>query len=444
MRYTSLKLLSINKEVKKYLQNTLWIMGGKITSLGVGFVVTVIVARYLGPEDFGIFSYALSISALFSAVGHMGLSGLIVREIIKKPDERGVTLGTTLGLKFIGMVLSYTLLLVYAIIYEEVSSSEFTVLVIAGAILLFRPFDIIDFWFQAFLKAKYVTYALLWALAVSSVLKLFFVFSSLSVVYFVSANLIQAIAMAIAFLFIYMTKSELEITKWSFSWSKAKELFSQGWVIYLGSIFAVIYLKVDQVMLRWLEGSEAVGIYAAAAQLSEAWYFVPTAIVSSFFPKLIKLREENSEQFNKRLQQLFDLLFILALGVAVIMSLLSEWVVGFLFGVYYVDSASVLVIHIWAAIFIFMRAAFSKWILIENVLVFSLITQGAGALVNVVLNYLLIPSFGVQGAAYATLISYSFSSFFSLFIYTKTRPIFIMMLKSIFSPLKYSKVKVFG
>lgn len=444
MRHIRLKLLSIYTKVKKYLHNTLWIMGDKITNLGVGFLVTVVVARYLGPEDFGIFSYAISVAALFSAAGHMGLSGLVVREIVKKPDERGVTLGTALGLKFIGMALGYTLLLIYAVAYEGVSSIEFTVLAIAGAVLFFKPFDIIDFWFQAFVQARYVTYARLTGLAVSSILKLLFVFLGFSVVYFVAANLIQAIAIAIAFLFVYKIKSSLKVTEWSFSWAKAKELFSQGWVIYLGSIFAVIYIKVDQVMLRWFEGSEAVGIYAVAAQLSEAWYFVPGAIVASFFPKLIKLKEENPEQFNKRLQQLFDLLFILALGVAVVMTLISEWVIALFFGAYYIDSASVLVIHVWAAIFIFMRAAFSKWILIENALVFSLITQGAGALVNVALNYLLIPNFGVQGAAYATLISYAFASFFSLLIYSKTRPIFIMMLKSIFSPFRYSMIKVFG
>ena len=444
MRHIRLKLLSIYTKLKKYLHNTLWIMGDKITTLGVGFLVTVVIARYLGPEDFGIFSYAISVAALFSAAGHMGLSGLVVREIVKKPNERGVTLGTTLGLKFIGMALGYTLLLIYAMVYEGVSSIEFTVLAIAGAVLLFRPFDIIDFWFQAFVQARYVTFARLTGLAVSSALKLLFVFLGFSVVYFVAANLIQAIAIAIAFLFVYKIKSSLKISEWGFSWSKAKELFSQGWVIYLGSIFAVIYLKVDQVMLRWFEGAEAVGIYAVAAQLSEAWYFVPGAIVASFFPKLIKLREDNPEQFKKRLQQLFDLLFILALGVAVVMTLLSEWIITLFFGTYYIDSASVLVIHIWAAIFIFMRAAFSKWILIENALVFSLITQGAGALVNVVLNYLLIPDFGVQGAAFATLISYAFASFFSLAIYSKTRPIFIMMLKSIFSPFRYYKIKVFG
>lgn len=438
-----MKIFDTYKKLAKYLHNTLWIMGDKFTNLAVGFLVTVVVARYLGPQDFGLFSYAISVAALFAVAGHMGLSGLVVREIVQKPDERGVTLGTTLGLKFIGMILGYVLLLIYALVYEGISSIEFTVLAIAGATLLFRPFDIIDFWFQAFVQARYVTFANLTGLVISSGVKLAFVFFGLGVAYFVAANLLQAVVIAATFLVVYKFKSNLKVSEWRFSWSKAKELFAQGWVIYLGSIFAVIYLKIDQVMLRWFEGSEAVGIYAVAAQLSEAWYFVPVAIVASVFPKLIKLKEENPEQFNKRLQQLFDLLFVLAVGVAVVMTLLSEWAITLFFGSHYTDSASVLVIHTWAAIFIFMRAAFSRWILIENALVFSLLTQGAGALVNVGLNYLFIPSFGVHGAAYATLISYAFASFFSLLIYSKTRPVFFMMLKSIFIPLRYFREKVF-
>lgn len=414
-------------------------MGDKIINIGVAFFVTVIVARYLGPESFGIYSYAISVASLFAAAGHMGLSGLVVREIVKKPDERGSTLGTTLGLKFIGMAFGFSLLTIYAAVFEGLSSIEFAVLTVAGAALLFRPFDIVDFWFQAFVQARYVTIARLSGLVVASTLKLVFVFFGLGIIYLVSVNLVQAVVVASALVIIYKQKSNLKISEWTFSWHKAKELFKQGWVIYLGSIFAVIYLKVDQVMLRWFVGAESVGIYAVAAQLSEAWYFVPAAIVASFFPKLIKIKEQNNNLFKTRMQQLFDILFIVALGVAIVMTLLSEWIITLFFGMHYIESASVLVIHIWAAVFIFLRAAFSKWILIENALIFSLITQGAGAFANVALNYILIPVHGVQGAAYATLISYSFASFFSLLLYSKTRPVFIMMLKSIFGIFRYSK-----
>lgn len=414
-------------------------MGDKVATLVVGFFVTVLVARYLGPEDFGLYSYAISVAAIFSAAGHMGLSGLVVREIVKRPDDRGETLGTTLSLKFIGMGVGYVVLLAYAALYEGISSPEFIMLAIAGAALLFSPFQVFDFWFQAFVKAKYVTYSRLIALVASSGLKISFVFLGAGVIYFVGANLAQAVIVFLAVVFFYKATSTLKLSEWSFSWARAKELFSQGWLVYLGSIFAVVYLKVDQVMLKWFEGADSVGIYAVAAQLSEAWYFVPAAIVTSFFPKLIKLRDENSLEFGRRFQQLLDLLFVLALVVALVMTLASEFVILLFFGEHYLESADVLVIHVWAALFIFMRAAFSKWILIENALVFSLLTQGAGVVVNVALNYFMIPKFGVTGAAYATLISYAFASFFSLALYPKTRPVFFMMVKSFLFVFRYIK-----
>src|SRR5690606_8655124 len=142
----------IYTKLKKYLHNTLWIMGDKVLFLSVGFFTAVIVARHLGPENFGILSYAMSVAALFAAAGHMGLSGLVVRELVKRPEDRAATLGTTLVLKLIGMVGGYCILVVYAAVYETIDSLEFYALVIAGAVLLFNPFNVVDFWFQAFVQ----------------------------------------------------------------------------------------------------------------------------------------------------------------------------------------------------------------------------------------------------------------------------------------------------
>lgn len=193
-------------------------------------------------------------------------------------------------------------------------------------------------------------------------------------------------------------------------------------------------------MLKWMAGSQEVGIFSVAATLSEAWYFIPIAIVTSVFTKLIKLKDSNPEQYQKRLQHLFDLLFMLALVVAVMVSFLAEPLILLMFGKPYVASAPILVVHIWAALFIFMRTAFSRWILIEHVLMFSLLTQGMGALVNVLLNFVLIPKFGGLGAAYATLLSYATASYFALLFYGKTRTIFWMMTKAMLSPVRYLNV----
>jgi O-antigen/teichoic acid export membrane protein len=412
-------------------------MGEKFLTLGVGFFVTVLVARYLGPERYGILAYALSLTALFASAGHMGLGGLVVREIVKKPDSRAETLGTSLVLKLFGYLGGFVAIFIYALIFEKRQSLDYWILLVVASSLLFRPFDVIDFWFQANVQAKYTAIARSASLLITAGFKLLLVLISAELLFFAVSNLLQSILAACFLLLLFRNSADISITTWSASLVRARALLSQGWVIFLGAIFATIYLKIDQIMLKWFVGAKEVGIYSVAATLSETWYFVPTAIVVSLFPKLIELKETDHERFRQRLQQIFELLFVIALSVAIFMSFMGAHLINFFFGQQYLASAPILAIHIWAALFIFMRAAFSKWILIEDALMFSLITQGLGALANVGLNLLLIPRYGGYGAAIATLISYAMASYFSLFFYKKSRPVFWMMSKAILSPVLY-------
>lgn len=410
--------------------------------MALSFLSTVLVARYLGPENYGILAYVVSITSLFAIAGHMGLMGLIVREIVKKPDERAETLGTTFSLKFLGFTIGFVALLVYALIYEKPGSLVFWVLIIVATSLFFQPFQVIDFWFQAHVQAKFPAIARSSSLVIIVFLKVLIIYAGAGLLLFAFAQFLEIFLVACFLVLLFKVKAPISLISWRFSLRKANELFSQGWVIFIGAIFATIYLKMDQVMLKWYLGSEEVGIYAVAATFSEAWYFVPTAIVTSFFPRLIKLRSEDQLKFNLRLQQIFDLLFVVALSVAVLVSIFAGLVIQIFFGEQYLTSASILAIHIWAALFVFMRAAFRQWILIENELVFSLVTQGFGALTNVGLNLALIPHYGGNGAAVATLLSYAMASYFSLAFYSKTRPIFLMMSKAMFAPIRYPYVYV--
>jgi len=410
-------------------------MAEKLFHIGVTFLLTVLLARYLGPDKFGLYSYAISVAAIFATAGHVGLSGLVVKHIVVHPPEVNLTMGSSLFLKLSGGLIGYLILIAYGLLYEGYNSIEFQLLAITGLTLLLIPFDIIDYWFQAGLKSRYSTIARTTGLFAGAAAKLACISSGLGLIYIISANVIQASVVAIIFLTLYARYAESKWTKWRVSKKKCKELLSDGWQVYLGSIFAVIYLKVDQVMLKWLDSADSVGIYAVAAQLSEAWYFIPVAIVASTFPKLIDLRAKCKIEFDLRFQQLLDILFMIAAIVAITMTLISEALIEIFYGEAYVDSATILTIHIWAGLFIFMRTAFSRWIIIENALMFSLITQGTGALVNVILNFIFIPKFGGIGAAYSTLIAYAFASFFTLAMYKKTRPVFLMMAKSfIFIP----------
>ncbi|GAA6131556.1 flippase [Halopseudomonas sabulinigri] len=421
---------------KKYILNILWIFVDKGASLLITFLTTVVVARYLGPSDYGILAYAISLGTLFAVAGHMGLSGLVVRELVKHPERADETLGTCLGLKFIGMLSGFCLLLIYAVITEWQNTIKFSMILIIGSAMLFNCFDVVDYWFQSKIKARYITISRVAGIASASLFKISLCFTGLSLLYFSLGNLIQSIVIAGLFIAIYKLTTGHSVTTWKFNKERARKLFSEGWLIYAGSVFAIVNLKADQIMLEKMSGSSEVGIYAVAAQLSEAIYFIPIAIVATLFPKLISIHQ-NKQEFTLNLQRLFDLLFALAITIAIAFTFAAPFIISFFFGAAYSESSDILQIHIWACIFIFLRAAFSKWIIIEGALIFSLITQGLGAFANIAANLYLIPKFGGEGAAYATLLSYAASSYISLAIYEKTRPVFFMMTKAYLSPFRY-------
>jgi O-antigen/teichoic acid export membrane protein len=430
-------LVSAYHRFQPYLHNTGWIVAEKLLVMVLGFVATVVVARYLGPANFGILSYATSLAALVGVAGHLGLQGLVVRELVKKPALRAETLGTTAALKLGAVLVGYFALIAYAALYEGAGSEVFELIAIAGAALLFMPLNVIDTWFNAFVQARYVSIARSAGALVLAGGMLWLVLQGVGLVAFAVPYFLQALVTAVVLLLLFRAKSGMRLSDWRFDAGHARELLSQGWVIYLASFFAVIYLKIDQVMLRWLADSSEVGVYAVAARFSEVWYFIPTAIVASVFPGMIKLRESDESRFTHRLQQLFDSLAVLGMLIAMLVTLIAPWVIPLFFGADYAASVPILVIHTWASVFIFMRAALSKWILIENALYFSLLTQGLGAVFNVVLNYSLIPVYGGEGAAWATLVSYAIASFLALLLYSRTRPIFWLMLNALIAPVRY-------
>lgn len=414
-------------------------MGEKIFTMGLAMVVSIFVARYLGPENFGILSYAVSITSLFAVATHMGLLGLAVRELVNHPDEHDELMGTIFGIKLFAALIAMAGFMTFLYYNGDSSEIEFWVLLIVSGTILLKPFEVFDFWFQAEVKAKYPSIVRAIATITLSIIKIGLVVLGSQLLLFAGGYLFQALLSAVLFIFFFKREASMPLINWKFNFSRAKGLLRQGWMIMAGAILAIIYIKIDQVMLRWLIDAEAVGVYSVAAKLSEAWYFIPSMIVASLFPKLIELRDKDERQFKKRLQQLFDFLFVIAFTLALIISFISQPVINFLYGSEFSDAALILSIHIWAGVFFFMRIVLEKWVMIENAFVILLLCQVIGAISNIILNYFLIARFEGVGAAIATIISYSMGSYLPLVFFKESRHVFYMMSKSFLSPFRHLK-----
>jgi O-antigen/teichoic acid export membrane protein len=418
-----------SRGLKRYAINTAWMLSEKLLSLGLGLVATVLLARSLGPADFGFFNYALSLVALMGVFCHLGLSGLAVKEFKEAPERTSEVLTTVFAMKLIMASLGFVTLAVIACQTANSPEHIFAIMII-GLTLFAKPFETLDHWFQAHVLAKFGAVSHFAGQGIGSTLKILVAISGLPLVYAAGAHATMLAITAVLLTVFYVAKNRHQLTP-TFSSSTAKELLQKGAWVFIGSMTAVVYLKIDQVMLQHMVGAEAVGLYAAAARLSEAWYFLPVTIMASLFPKLLEKKKHATTSYNHFLQTLFDGLFVMAAAVSLLVILFSDQIINLLYGPEYAISATILRIHIMASVFIFMRALFSKWILAEELYKLSLITQGLGAISNIVLNYFLIQRMGGVGAAWATLLSYSIASYFALMLHPRSRVLFMMMTKSL-------------
>lgn len=415
---------------RQALTNSAWLMAEKVITMGVNLLVTLWLARQLGPETFGSLSYILAVVAIVTPLSALGLNALITREVVQHgADNEHRVVITASSLRVIGALMGTILCISYALLWHH-PQAELIALIIVACGSIGMAFNGIEYWFQAHSKAHWMIQGRLTVVLMAAAAKLVAVYYSQSLLLIATIFAAEYLLIGLAFVIQYYRKrfctSPLII-----DWSYGKTLIAQSKWLLLSSLAAVIYLKIDQVMLATIVSREQVGYYAVAVRLSEVWYFFAEAIVVSFFPVLLKLKQASAPNYQQKLQQLTDGLLVIAVLLAIVISFIAEPIITLLFGAAYQPSAILLSIHIWAACFVFMRAVASKWLIAENLLPYSLVSHGIGMVINIAMNAWLIPLYQGIGAALATVISYAAAGFIGFFVFRATRPIAWVMLRSV-------------
>ena len=385
------------------------------------------------PEAFGQLSFCVALVSLAAPMMALGLNSLVSREVLLRPLESDLIVGSALLLR----VLSGLLVAAAgsALAYSMLPEKEALLLAILLSSNICNASLVFDFWFQAHVANGYAVFLRLGVFFLFSVLRLVAVSMEVNLNGFVYLLAGEVCFLSIGYALVYHNVCG-GLSSFKVSAQECRSLLQRsGWLLFSG-IAAVIYLKVDQVMLGILVDDHAVGIYAVAAKFSEVWYFLPAILVTSYFPQLIDMRVNDPKEYARHLQKINDCLFVLALTVALLVTFFAGRVIPLIFGENYADSTPVLVVHIWAAILVFMRALLSKWLITENLLRLSLLSQLSGAFVNVGLNTYLIPRLGPLGAAYATVVSYLVSGYLVLFMHPDLRPMAIVVSRSLLLPFR--------
>ena len=428
---SKIKSLQNNLGFMKYFKNISWLFAEKIFRMIIGLFVGIWVIRYLGPEQFGNYSYALSFVALFTWIATLGLDDIVVRELVKDETLNDEIIGTAFWLKVMG---AFGVLLILAIAINFTSNDTYTntLIFIIASSTIFQSFNVIDFYFQSKVMSKFVVYTNFISLFLSAVIKIILILNEAPLIAFAWMVLFDNFILASGFIYFYIKFNlTFKIRNLKFKSKTATLLLKNSWPMIISSAAIIIYAKVDQVMIKEMINLEAVGQYAAAAKISEAWYFIPLIVTLSVFPAIINAKKKSEELYYIRLQKLYDVMVWMAIAIAIPITFLSDGIIQLLYGKQYSEAGSVLMIHIWAGIFVSMGVAGTRWLLCENLQIFLTINTIIGAIVNIGLNYVLIPRLGIEGAAWATLISYCVAGYLCLIIWKKTKINFINLTKSI-------------
>ncbi len=414
----------------KIVDNIGWLFFDKVLRMGVGLLVGVWVARYLGPEQFGLLNFATAFIGLFGAIAGLGLQGIVVRDIVRDPTTARLTLGTAAVLQLVGGLVAFLLILGTITYLRPDDTLSRTIVAIMGATMLFKAGELGTYWFESQVQSKYTVWVQNGIFLVFAVVKVALILGHGPLIAFVWAMLIEAMVIAVI-LTVVVGLYGPKLSSLCASADRAKTLLRDSLPLILSGLSIMLYMKIDQIMLGQMIGDEAVGIYSAATRISEVWYFIPMAVVASVFPAILEAKNRSETQYLARLQKLYDLMVIMSLAVAIPMTFLSDSIIGLLFGTAYAEAGIVLAIHIWASVFVFLGVASSRWFLAENRQWLNLQRTVLGALANIALNIVLIPKYGVTGAAFALVISQALASWLYDSVHLITRPMFMMKLASL-------------
>ena len=413
------------------LNNSGWLFLDKLLRLGLGVVIGAWVARYLGPSEFGVLAYVLAYIALFQAVANLGLDGITVRDISQHKVEANNLLGTVFILRLgAGVVCWLTAIIGMAWLNGwEDRSVQLTALV--GGILIFQPADTVDLWFQSQSQSRRTVFAKVTAYLISSSAKVTLILIGAPLEAFAAVILLEGLLAALGLALAYKRFSCKQ--RWGRNINIARKLLHESWPFILGGVSIMIYMRIDQIMIKEMLGSTPLGIYAAVLPLATLWQVIPVTLNASLAPFVARKKANSEAEYWLALEKIFKVYSLIGWMVCIPTIALGHWIVPLIYGSQYREGVLVLSIYVLTNLFINMGMAQGLWMLNERRPIISLVNTVTGAIVCIVGNYLFIPHFGISGVAAVAVLAQLSSTVLTNLVFS--RRIFLMQIRSLTWPI---------
>ena len=388
--------------------NAAWIIGCKIVQALLGIIISMLTARYLGPSNFGLINYSAAIVAFVTPITTLGLSHVMVQEVVCSPDAEGEIIGTSVTMSIVSGIACILGVVSFSIISNPNNPEAVLVCGLYSLLLFAKALELIQYWFQAKLMSKYTAVVSVVVYILISIYKVVLLFTKQSIYWFAVSNAIDHTIIGIALLFIYHCKSQNRLC---FSFARAKKLFAKSKYFIVASMMVTIFAQTDKIMLRFMMNDTATGIYSAASSCAGVTSFVFAAIIDSMRPTIIENKIKSYPTYEINICRLYSIIIYLALAQSMFMTLFAKPIVWVLYGDAYFNSAAPLRIIVWQSTFSYVGSVRNVWMLAEEKQQYLWIINLCGASVNIVLNVFFIRRWGVEGAAFASVITQIFTNF---------------------------------
>ena len=421
--------LNLSPTKQKVIRNVVWAVTGKVVTLLGGLLVGIFVARYLGPEQYGLMSYVMSYVAIFQVLAFFGMDNIEIREESKMPEEKDKIIGTAFGLKLFFAIVTIGLVALTTCIFEADSFTKWMIMLYSLSMIM-NSFSVIRNYFTSLVWNEYIVKTEITRTFIGAGIKVALLLLHAPLAWFIAATLFDTILIAGGYLVSYCSKID-SIRKWRFDKTIAIYLIKQSFPLLLSGAAVVVYTKIDQVIIRHLLNTESVGYYSVADRFVEICLFIPTILSQTITPILVQAYSENKSEYDQKSQQFMNIMVWSTLILCVVICLIALPMVRYTFGTQYLLSVPILQIMVFKVVGYALAQSSGAMIIVESKQKYTLFRNIIGCGACIVLNYLLIPNFGLKGAAYASILTSICAGYLSHLIIPQYRYLFTKQTRSL-------------
>jgi O-antigen/teichoic acid export membrane protein len=421
---------------QKYLKNTSWMFLGRISSLIVSFFVSVYAARNLGVDNFGTLNFVISF------VGIAGSSFFVIDSILLKKlndtsEDVNAILGASFVIKLANAAISIVVATAASLLFAHSQLTTMLVFVFS-TYTIFQALGAVDLRFQAMADVRQSSVASMIIDVITAIIRIVIISLRLPIVYLLASYVSDSFFSAISYLYLYK-RNFGSVFDWKLDKNMIKNIIQKSWPFTVSALATTIYVTVDQIFLKYFLGSGAVGLYVVAVRFSEVWFFISSVICASLLPAILNAQKTNYELFIERSKKLYFLLFYLSIAICVFIFIIAPLIISILYGPAYAESIVLLRIYIWSIIGIFVSTALQQILLAQNKFRTILVLNLVGMVLSLILNPIFIHYFGIQGAAYGNIFTYTLPVI-CLLATTAMKDQRKSVISAIFNPLQFLRL----